>query len=87
MLDITEVRVKKIEKGKFLGYASICISDSIVIKEIKLFEGREGRYIVMPGKRIKGQDRMRNFAYPIKEEVRVELLEKISNKYDEQIEE
>lgn len=87
MLDITEVRMKRINKGNFLGYASICISDSIVIKEIKLFEGKGGRYIIMPGQRVKKQDYVRNFAYPIKEDVRLEILERISEKYDEETEE
>ena len=82
MLDITEVRFKKIERGNFLGYASICISDAIVIKEIKLFEGREGRYIIMPGVKIKGENRFRNFAYPIKDKARIELLNIISEEYD-----
>lgn len=86
MLDITEVKIKKIEKGNFLGYASICISNSIVIKEIKLFEGKDGRYIIMPGQKVKGQNRIRNFAYPIKDDTRLEILQKVSNKYDEQTE-
>lgn len=87
MLDITEVRIKKIDKGNFLGYASICISDAVVIKEIKLFEGKDGRYIIMPGQRVKQQGYVRNFAYPIKENIRLELLQKISEKYDEETEE
>lgn len=86
MLDITEVKIKKIEKGNFLGYVSICISNSIVIKEIKLFEGKDGRYIIMPGQKVKWQNRIRNFAYPIKDDVRLEILQKVSNKYDEQTE-
>lgn len=83
MLDITEVRFKKIEKGNFLGYASVCISDLVVIKEIKLFEGKDGRYIIMPGIKLKEKDRFRNFAYPINEEARLQLLKVISDKYDE----
>ena len=38
----------------------------------------------MPGARQKKENRFRNFAYPIKDEVRKELLEKISKKYDEE---
>ena len=84
MLNITEVRIKRIEKGNFLGYASICIGDSIVIKEIKLFQVNDDRYIIMPGQRIREQNRIRNFAYPITEEARLEILKKISDKYDEE---
>lgn len=84
MLNITEVRIKKIEKGNFLGYASVCISDSIVIKEIKLFDGENGKYIIMPGIRVREQKRTRNFAYPITEKARLEILEAIEKKYDEE---
>lgn len=86
MLDITEVRVKKIEKGNFLGYASICISNLFVIKEIKLFDGKDGRYILMPGAKLK-DGRQRNFAYPIKDEARLQILKVVSEKYDEETEE
>lgn len=84
MLDITEVRFKKIGKGNFLGYASICISNLIVIKEIKLFDSENGKYIIMPGIRVKGQKRTRNFAYPITEDARLEILEAIEKKYEEE---
>lgn len=84
MLNITEVRIKKIEKGNFLGYASVCMSDSIVIKEIKLFDGENGKYIIMPGIRVREQKRTRNFAYPITEKARLEILEAIEKKYDEE---
>lgn len=84
MLDITDVRVKRIEKGNFLGYASVCISDLVVIKEIKLFEGKDGRYILMPGIKLREQGRVRNFAYPIKDEARLQILKAISEKYDEE---
>lgn len=87
MLNITEVRVKKINKGNFLGYASICIDGAIIIKEIKLFQVNDNRYIIMPGQRIKEQNRIRNYAYPINEETRLEILEKISEKYDEETDE
>ena len=35
MLEINEVRIKKINKGKFLGYASILIQNSLVIDGMK----------------------------------------------------
>ena len=42
MLNITEVRFKKIGNGNFLGYAGVTISDSIAIREIKLFDSKNG---------------------------------------------
>lgn len=86
MLDITEVSFKKIGKGNFLGYAGICIADSIVIREIKLFDSKNGKYIIMPGIRLKEQKRTRNFAYPITEEARQKILNAIIEKYEEEAE-
>ena len=37
----------------------------------------------MPGIKLKEKDRFRNFAYPINEEARLQLLKVISEKYDE----
>lgn len=85
MLNITDVRFKKIGKGNFLGYAGITISDSIVIRGIKLFDSEKGKFIVMPGTRIKDQKRMRHISFPITEEARLELLDAIVKKYEEEL--
>ena len=79
MLKISEIRINKINKGKFLGYASILIDNSL----IEMYEGRNGRYILMPLSRNSNKDKRRNSAYPINEETRSKILEAISKKYDE----
>jgi len=84
MLNITEVRIKKINKGDLLGAATICIDNCLVIKEIKLLNGKNGRYIGMPKRRIKNKEFSQDFAYPINDETRVQLLEVISEKYEEE---
>ena len=84
MLKLTEIRIKKIEDKGFLGYASVCIDNTLVISGIKLFESKDGnRFIVMPGQRIKEQNRTRKYYYPITDEFRIELLNKISAKFNE----
>lgn len=40
MLNITEVRIKKINKGDLLAAASICIDNCFIIREIKLLDGK-----------------------------------------------
>ena len=42
MLNISEVRIKRINRGKFLGYVSILIDDSIIVDGIEFFEGKKG---------------------------------------------
>lgn len=84
MLNITEVRIKKINKGDLLAAASVCIDDCFVVREIKLLDGKNGRYISMPKRRIKNKDFTQDFSYPINNETRLQLLEEISKKYDDE---
>ena len=87
MLNITEIRIKKINKWDLLAAASICIDNCFIVKEIRLLDGKNGRYISMPKRRIKNKDFRQDFAYPINNETRMQLLESISEKYDDTIEE
>lgn len=87
MLNITEIRIKKINKGDLLAAASICIDNCFIVKEIRLLDGKNGRYISMPKRRIKNKNFRQDFAYPINNETRMQLLESISEKYDDTIEE
>ena len=86
MLNISEVRINKINKGSFLGYASILVDKSIIIDGIEFFDGKDGRYILMPlNPKIKKI--RRNSAYPITNEAREKILDAISKKFDETDEE
>ena len=87
MLNITEVKMKKINKGDLLGAASICIDDCFIIREIKLLDGKNGRYIKMPTRKIKNKKFVQDNAYPINNETRLQILEVVSEKYDEIVEE
>ena len=82
MLNITEIRVKKINKGDLLAAASICVDDCFIINEIKLLNGKNGRYISMPSRKLKNKDIRRSFSYPVNNETRLQLLEAISEQYD-----
>ena len=86
MLNISEVRIKKINKGNFLGYASILIQNSMIVDGIELHDGEKGRYIYMP-LNPKMRKTRKNSAYPIENETREQILEAVSNKYDEDTEE
>ena len=87
MLNITEIRIKKINKGDLLAAASVCIDDCFILNEIKLLNGKNGRYISMPNRKLRNKDIRRNFSYPINNETRIQLLDAISEQYDDTIEE
>ena len=83
MLNITEVRIKKIEKGNLLAAASLCINKCFIINEIKLIDGKKGRFISMPKRKIKNKNYTRDFAYPMNNETREKIFKAISKAYDE----
>ena len=83
MLNITEISIKRINSGKFLGYASILIDDCFIIDGIELYDGEKGRYILMP-LNPKLRKTRKNSSYPIKNETRSQILEAISEKFDEE---
>lgn len=83
MLNISDVRIKRIDKGDFLCYASVCIDNKLIIDGIKLLQGKKGRYILMPVRKVSGNNK-RNFAYPTNNETREQLLELISEAYNNQ---
>ncbi len=83
MLNITEVRIKKIDKGDLLAAASICIDNCFIVREIKLLNGKNGRYISMPRRKVKNRDFKQDFSYPINNETRLQLLKAISEQYDD----
>ena len=83
MLNISEIRINRVNKQGFLGYVSLLIDDCFIVEGIELHEGRRGRYIMMP-LNAKSRRIRRNTAYPITEEGRRCILEAISKKYDEE---
>ena len=71
MLNITEVRIK----------------NCFIIREIKLLDGKNGRYISMPKRKVKNRNFRQDFSYPLDNETRLQILETISEQYDDTVEE
>ncbi len=80
MLEITDIKLDIVENNKILAYATVTISDSIIITGIRLYEGRKGKFIVFPSKRSK-KGRDFDIAFPCKDELRKEILQKIEMQY------
>ncbi len=66
-----------------MAAASICIDNCFIVKEIKLLNGKNGRYISMPKRKVKNRNFRQDFSYPINNETRMQLLEAISTQYDD----
>lgn len=75
MLNITEIRITKIEGDeKLRAFAAIIIDGCFLVGDLRIVEGEEGYFVSMPSKR-KRDGSFKDIAYPLNNEVR-ELIEK-----------
>lgn len=82
MLQITDVRVRKIAKeGKMKAIVSVTIDDVFVVHDIKVIQGDKGLFIAMPSRKA-GDGEYRDIAHPINSETRNELQNIILEAYD-----
>lgn len=85
MLNITDIRVKVLtgDNSKLCAVASIIIDDAFVIHDIKVIEGTEGCFIVMPSRKTpSGQ--YRDIAHPLNTETREQIKKLVLAKYEEE---
>jgi len=81
-IEVTGVRINKVNSDKCLAYAQVTINDGICIRDIRLLNGKNGRFIGMPSK--KGTDgKYRDYVFPINSDVRKLLTEAIIKEYEE----
>lgn len=74
MIEITDVKIIKIESFRCKGIASITINNCFVVNDIKIIEGKSGLFIAMPSKKtVNGE--FNNIAHPINSETR-EIIQK-----------
>mgnify|MGYP003307829821 CR=1 FL=1 len=73
MLNITDIRMRKIEKeGKMKAVASITIDDEFVVHDIKVINAKDKYFIVMPSRK-NPDGTYRDIVHPINAEFRAEL--------------
>ena len=85
-MEITDVKIFKInQRGALLGYANIVLSNSFIIRGIKILETeKNGRFVAMPSRRLKGEKRAyRDLCHPINQETRDIITKAILDAYDE----
>ena len=75
MLEITDIRVKKITaEGKMKAIVSVTFDNAFVVHDIKVIEGQDKLFTAMPSRKISDTE-YKDIAHPINSEMR-ELLEK-----------
>ena len=81
-MDITEVRVFPVDEDKLKAFASIVIDDAFVVSDIKIIDGKNGRFLSMPATRRKNGT-FRDIAHPLNNETRRLIEERVFQRYDE----
>ncbi len=81
-MEITDVRLKVIDKNKMKAVASVTFDSAFVVHDIKIIEGSDGLFIAMPSYKAKYGE-YRDIAHPINVDTRAMLQDAILKKYDE----
>lgn len=84
MLNITDIRVKKLEAGNLKAVVSIVLNDCFVIHDIKVIEGSSGLFIAMPSKKLKDGS-YKDIVHPINSDARSFIKEKVFEEYNKEI--
>lgn len=85
-MKISDVRIHivKNEASKIKANASITIDDCFVVHEIKVIEGNEGLFIVMPSRKYPDGD-FRDIAHPLNTQTREEIRDIVLKAYEEAV--
>ena len=81
-MEITDVRVKVVDKNKMKAVASVTFDSAFVVHDIKIIEGNDGLFIAMPSYKATDGE-YRDIAHPINVGTRAMLQDAILKKYEE----
>ena len=81
-MEITEVRVFPVHEEKLKAFASIVIDDAFVVSDIKIIDGRNGRFLSMPSSKRKNGT-FRDIAHPLNNATRRLIEDRVFARYDE----
>jgi len=86
-MKISSVKVFKLSgNSKLLGYSSVCLDERIIVKKIKIAEGKYGKFIGMPSTSVKkdGKTSYKDLCFFNKKgvDLRKELSDKVLNIYE-----
>lgn len=82
-MQITDVTVKLVARSdnKLRGIASIVIDNDFVVHDIKIIEGSNGCFIVMPSRKTP-DGKYRDIAHPLRTEVRDYISNTVLSAYE-----
>jgi stage V sporulation protein G len=84
-LEITEVRISPRTEDKLKAFVSVTLNRSIVIRGIKIIEGRERLFVAMPS-RPKTDGSFQDIVHPINQATRQDFEDRVLSVYYEVLE-
>ena len=75
-----ECRINLMRINNLLGYADLTLEDSFVIKGVSILNGRNGKFISFPQKKV--GDKYYDIVFPITKELRDRIYKIIMEKYN-----
>ena len=86
-MTITDVRVRKIaSEGKMKAIVSVTFDNEFVVHDIKVIEGQNGLFIVMPSRKTPDGE-FKDIAHPINTETRERIQGAILEAYEKAVSE
>ena len=83
-MKISEVKIRKVEgKDKFKAWAAITFDDSFRVHGLKVIQGKNGPFVAMPSRKLPNGEFI-DTAYPINQELRELIQEKVLEEYNHQ---
>lgn len=79
---VTEVKVFPVSDDKLKAFVSIVLDDCFMVNDIKVIEGKDGRFISMPSRR-KRNGKFKDIAHPLNSETRKMLEGEILEEYEQ----
>lgn len=80
-MNISDIRIKRLdESGKLKAIASVTIEDCFVVHDIKIIEGANGLFVMMPVKKT-ADGQYKDVAHPLNTETRNLIQNRIIEAY------
>ena len=81
MINITDVRIKVLDnESRVRAIASITLDSCFVIHEIKVIDGKNGLFVIMPGKKA-ADGTFKDVAHPLDIETRTAIQNAVLSAY------
>ncbi|MCE5301014.1 MAG: septation regulator SpoVG [Spirochaetia bacterium] len=87
-MEITEVKVfprstgENAEEQKLKAYASITFDSSFVVRGLKVIDGKNGLFVVMPSRKL-SDGTFKDIAHPLNNEMRKSIETRVLDKFHE----